>query len=59
MSAGIFGGTKEKLTWSESKKTLTWFEAKGKMEQLFKQLNIGVSWKIQNPYLRKTIFSSI
>jgi len=42
---GIFGGTNEKLTWSESKKTLTWFEAKGKMEQLFKQLNINVLWK--------------
>jgi phenylalanyl-tRNA synthetase beta chain len=46
--AGIFGGTNEKLTWSEPKKTLTWFEAKGKMEQLFKQLNINVYWKIED-----------
>ena len=46
--AGIFGGTNEKLSWSEPKKTLTWFEAKGKMEQLFKQLNIGVYWKIES-----------
>jgi phenylalanyl-tRNA synthetase beta chain len=45
--AGIFGGTNEKLTWSESKKTLTWFEAKGKMEQLFKQLNINVFGKFR------------
>ena len=49
--AGIFGGTKEKLSWSEQKQTLTWFEAKGKIEQLFKQLNIGVYWKIETiPY---------
>lgn len=46
--AGVFGGTNEKLSWSEPKKTLTWFEAKGKMEQLFKQLNIGVYWRIES-----------
>lgn len=34
--AGIFGGLKTKLTW---------FEAKGKMEQLFNQLNFSVIWK--------------
>ena len=44
--AGIFGGTNEKLAWSKSNQQLTWFEAKGKMEQLFKQLNIGVYWKL-------------
>jgi phenylalanyl-tRNA synthetase beta chain len=38
--AGIFGGVKMKLTWSNSENVLTWFEAKGKIEQLFKQLNI-------------------
>ena len=46
--AGIFGGTKKKLSWSEPKQTVTWFEAKGKIEQLFKQLNIGVYWKINS-----------
>lgn len=46
--AGIFGGTNEKLSWSNSKQRLTWFEAKGKIEQLFKQLNIGVYWKIES-----------
>ena len=46
--AGIFGGTKEKLSWSEPKQKLTWFEAKGKLEQLFKQLNIGVYWKLES-----------
>lgn len=43
--AGIFGGIKTKLTWSSSEKALTWFEAKGKLEQLFKQLNIVTYWK--------------
>jgi phenylalanyl-tRNA synthetase beta subunit len=36
---------KTKLTWSDSEKELTWFEAKGKIEQLFKQLNLLTYWK--------------
>lgn len=43
--AGIFGGIKTQLTWSESKKILTWFEAKGKIEQFLKQLNLLLYWK--------------
>ena len=43
--AGIFGGVKVKLSWSENEKELTWFEAKGKIEQLFKQLNLLIYWK--------------
>ena len=43
--AGIFGGIKTKLAWSDSEKALTWFEAKGKIEQLFKQLNLLTYWK--------------
>ena len=54
--AGIFGGTKEKLSWSDPKQTITWFEAKGKMEQLFKQLNIGVYWKLESLALPNNIF---
>ena len=54
--AGIFGGTKEKLSWSEPKQTLTWFEAKGKIEQLFKQLNIGVYWEIKSLSFKNDIF---
>jgi phenylalanyl-tRNA synthetase beta chain len=27
-------------------KSITWFEAKGKMEQIFKQLNLSINWKI-------------
>ena len=54
--AGIFGGTKEKLSWSDPKQKLTWFEAKGKMEQLFKQLNIGVYWKLESLTLSNDLF---
>jgi phenylalanyl-tRNA synthetase beta chain len=43
--AGIFGAIKTKLTWSSSEEALTWFEAKGKIEQFFKQLNILTYWK--------------
>jgi phenylalanyl-tRNA synthetase beta chain len=43
---GIFGGRKTKLNWSEPFQSLSWFEAKGKIEQLFKQLNIIVYWKV-------------
>lgn len=42
---GIFGGIKTKLEWSASITGLNWFEAKGKIEQLFKQLNLYVVWK--------------
>ncbi len=43
--AGIFGGTKTKLTWSDSAQEVTWFEAKGKIEQFLKQLNLSIYWK--------------
>ena len=43
--AGIFGGIKTKLAWSDSEQGLTWFEAKGKIEQFLKQLNILTYWK--------------
>ena len=62
--AGIFGGIKTKLTWSSSEDALSWFEAKGKIEQLFKQLNLLTSWKtfvlsdekIFHPYRSAEIF---
>lgn len=44
--AGVFGGIKKKLKWSDSEQVLTWFEGKGKIEQLFKQLSIPIDWKI-------------
>ena len=43
--AGIFGGIKKKLKWSDSEQVLTWFEGKGKMEQLFQQLNLEIYWE--------------
>ena len=43
--AGIFGGIDTKLTWSDSVKPMNWFEAKGKIEQFFKQLNIVPCWE--------------
>lgn len=46
--AGIFGGIKEKFSWSEPKQPISWFEAKGKIEQLFKQLNIAIYWKMES-----------
>jgi phenylalanyl-tRNA synthetase beta chain len=43
--AGIFGAIKTKLDWTNSETALTWFEAKGKMEQLFNQLNLTTYWQ--------------
>lgn len=43
--AGIFGGLKTKLNWSDSSFSLTWFEAKGKIEKLFQKLNLLTYWK--------------
>jgi phenylalanyl-tRNA synthetase beta chain len=43
--AGIFGGLKTKLNWSDAKTALTWFEAKGKIEQLLNQLNLLTYWQ--------------
>jgi phenylalanyl-tRNA synthetase beta chain len=54
--AGIFGGFKTKLTWSDSEKALTWFEAKGKIEQLFNQLNLSVNWQNSSDNNSSTLF---
>jgi phenylalanyl-tRNA synthetase beta chain len=42
--AGIFGGTKTKLSWSGNAISINWFEAKGKIEQLLDQLNLSINW---------------
>ena len=42
---GNFGSFQTKTTWSENSKNLSWFEAKGKLEDIFKKLNIGIYWK--------------
>ena len=44
--SGIFGGFKVKDNWAESSHSLNWFKAKGKIDLLFKQLNINIYWKI-------------
>ena len=44
--AGAFGGIKKKLKWSDSEQSITWLEGKGKIEQLFQQLNISIFWKM-------------
>jgi hypothetical protein len=36
-------------------KALTWFEAKGKMEQIFKQLNLSINWKICSSLMFKEV----
>ena len=43
--SGIFGGLKSKRQWNEASTALSWFEAKGKIEGLFKKLNISVCWR--------------
>ncbi len=43
--SGIFGGLKNKQEWNGIEKKLSWFGAKGKIEELFKKLNIEINWK--------------
>ena len=46
--SGIFGGAKFKREWNDKAKNLSWFEAKGKIEKIFKKLNVPISWRISN-----------
>ena len=43
--SGIFGGVKLKTHWSELPKYLSWFHGKGKIEEIFRKLNILIYWK--------------
>ena len=54
--AGILGGLKTKSDWSTSSTTLGWFGAKGKIETVFKKLNIITYWKSYKPIKEKNIF---
>lgn len=65
--AGIFGGIKTKLIWSNSETMLSWFEAKGKLDKFFKQLNLITYWescsnnsmhKILHPYRSAQLYLS-
>lgn len=53
---GIFGGTESKSTWTESSQLLTWFEAKGKIDQLFKNLNVTVCWTLAKTLKNSDLF---
>ena len=55
--AGIFGGLRTKTTWSDCEQVVTWFEAKGRIECLFKQLNLAVRWK--SPHQSSSPFTEI
>lgn len=52
---GVFGGLERKGKWSEISKPLYWFEAKGRMEQFFKKLNLSVDWETYQPIKEKSI----
>ena len=43
--AGVLGGIRTKLSWTNSEIEISWFEAKGKIEQLFNQLNLLTHWQ--------------
>lgn len=49
--SGIFGGIRTRLNWSDQEIEFTWFEAKGKMEQFFKQLNMIINWEANSPLI--------
>lgn len=53
--AGIFGGSETKVSWSKNSKLLNWFEAKGRIEQLFKKLNLAIYWESYKPVKEKNI----
>lgn len=54
--AGIFGGKKTKLAWTDPENGLNWFEAKGKMEQFFHQLNLFTYWQKSSNKMNEKIF---
>ena len=54
--AGIFGGIDTKYTWTNSLKPLSWFEAKGKLEQFFRQLSLVPRWETYTDSENNEIF---
>lgn len=51
--AGIIGEYHTKINWLEKPKTLNWFEAKGRIESLFKKLNLLTSWQYEKLGIEK------
>lgn len=54
--AGIFGEYKIKKSWVKKAELLNWFEAKGKMEYLFKKLNVYTYWKYKKLGKEENLF---
>jgi phenylalanyl-tRNA synthetase beta chain len=46
--SGMFGATEIKRDWSSKRTRLSWFEGKGKIENIFDNLNLLVHWKNSN-----------
>ena len=53
---GIFGGIKTKRNWTNSSELFSWFEGKGKIEQLFNQLNLLTYWELYKPSENNQLF---
>ena len=53
--SGVFGGLKTKRDWSDTARSLSWFQAKGKIQDLFKKLNLKVNWKTSTKNVYKNI----
>jgi phenylalanyl-tRNA synthetase beta chain len=54
--AGIFQVNKTKFEVSEMNHIFIWLEAKGKIEQLFRQLNLLIYWEIRSISTQENIF---
>ena len=54
--AGIFGEYETKLNWMEKPTLLTWFQAKGKIEYLFKKLNLLTYWTQNTLGIERNLF---
>lgn len=53
---GVFGEYQIKKNWVKKSKLLTWFEAKGKIEHLFKKLNLPIYWNYEKLGKEKNLF---
>lgn len=54
--AGVLGEYKIKNSWMKKSELLNWFEAKGKIEYLFKKLNLSIYWKYKKLGKEENLF---
>lgn len=54
--AGVFGEYQIKNSWMKKSELLNWFEAKGKIEYLFKKLNLSTYWKYEKLRKEENLF---